>query len=53
MSDESEQLTPYERKLQIIVNVALRRFDGNYSQEEYDMEVTIAKRILTQLGVRQ
>lgn len=44
-------MTSYERKIKLIMDVALAKFNGEYTQEQYDMELLVAQNILAQLGV--
>lgn len=52
MVDGAKPQNSYERKLKLMLDIALKRFDGNYTPEEYAMELTVAKNILNFLGVK-
>lgn len=44
-------MSAYERKVQLIVGVSLKRFNGVWTQEQYQQEVVVARNILNVLGV--
>ena len=44
-------MTSYERKIKLIMDVALAKFNGEHTQEQFDMELLVARNILAQLGV--
>lgn len=51
MSVEYPQ-SAYERKLKLVLDLSLARFNGNHTPEEYDMELKVATSILAGLGVK-
>lgn len=52
MDASNEPLSSYARKIQLIMDSSLRRFNGNFTKEQYDLELQVAHNILTNLGVR-
>lgn len=51
MPAQEQAMTPYERKVQLILGTSLARYKGNYTAEQYAVELQVAKNILTVLGV--
>lgn len=45
------QVSAYDRKVQIILDANLSRYKGQHTPEEYELELTVARNILAQLGV--
>lgn len=52
MPEGTEPQNFYERKLKLILDFALKRFSGNYTPEQYQLELRAAKNMLAQLGVK-
>lgn len=53
MSDGGDKpMTSYERKIHLIMESSMKRFNGEYTQEQYDLELTVARNMLTALGIR-
>lgn len=52
MKDSAQPQNPYERKLKLILDVSLTRYKGKHTPEQYELELTVAKRMLASLGVK-
>jgi hypothetical protein len=51
MCDGFQPQNAYERKIKLMLDFALKRFNGNHTPEQYELELRVAKGILAQLGV--
>lgn len=51
MAEDAEPQNSYERKLKLILDIALKRFHGEHTQEQYALELKVARDILKSLGV--
>jgi len=45
-------MSNYQRKLELIVNSSLKRYDGKWTDEQYNLELQVAKNMLTFLGIK-
>lgn len=52
MTDGAKPKNSYERKLQLILGLALRKFNGDYTPEQYALEHQVAVSYLAALGVK-
>jgi len=48
---QEQNVSSYERKIQIIMDCNLSRFKTGYTAEQYELELRVAKNILSALGV--
>lgn len=53
MKDGATPQNSYERKLKLIINSSLARYNGCHSPEQYDLELKVARGYLVAIGVNQ